>query len=285
MSNTETSDVKTDEIHSEIKVTMVPLEILSSNKNKSFFGQKVMHPFIREMYKVEETRFNKKKNVPYTVTINSIAYDDKFISEEVENDIKNADRFEIKHDGCCGFISYDEKTDSFTPYTRFDVKRNKKTGQFDSVLTNWIPCEPLPTNPDATHWPHFRRCDEEPKMYQYQLDAFNCARENGKLDKAKGSFTCEYMGKKINYCIMDPIEHNALIVPHGSYQIQIPLNMRTFNGFQTIFTKIPDIEGIMVYGNSGTVYKIRRDMYKGLIWPDKSLQLESTCLSSKVALR
>mgnify|MGYP003385839801 CR=1 FL=1 len=270
--------------NNEITVITIPLEKLSSNETKLFFGQKVLHPFVRELYETTVKKFNKKKNSEYDVQIKSMGYCDKFISSEVENSIKNTNRFEIKHDGCCGFIKYDSKSDSFTPYTRFDVKKNKKTGQFDSVPSEWIPCEPLPTSPDATHWPHFRQCIEDSKLYQHQLNAFNHAQGTGTLNKAKGSFTCEYMGKKINYCSMDPIEQNALIVPHGSYQIQIPSELRTFDGFKMVFTQMPDIEGIMAYGEDGTIYKIRRDMYQGLIWPDNSLQELSTNLSSKVAL-
>lgn len=252
----------------DISVKYLTLQEILNNKS-TFTGNKLHHPF---------EQIKGKNGTHYTK---------EFTSNDVDDDISNAVRFEIKHNGCCGYIKYDKDTQSFIPMTRYDIKENKSTGDFSSPNSDWIPCEEKPSKSEfvkgvSRHWPHFRSCLEKGKEkdYGYQLEAFNMAIKSGKLDNIKESFTCEYMGKKINYDNMDPIEQNALIVPHGSYTIDIPNHLRNYEGFKKVLIAIPDIEGIIVHGKSGTLYKIRRNMYDDI----EMINSNQTCFSKYASL-
>ena len=74
------------------------------------------------------------------------------------------------------------------------------------------------------------------------------------------SFTCEYMGTKMGSKACDPIEHECVIVPHGSIVIDIPYELRNFLGFRKILETI-SIEGFIIYGSEGNIYKMRRAMF------------------------
>jgi len=250
-----------------IEIEGTQIEINKRNvadfENSKFHGQKLHHPF-NFVIEEKEERIVPKKGNPYNKKVKSAHYTSSFTSSDVELDIKNATSIQIKHDGSCGFIMWNKYTQEHVPMTRIDLK--KKNGKFPEPDPSWIQCEPMPEG-DNVHWPHFRPCLSPGEKFndKFQLEAFRHAVISGELVGA-GSFTCEYMGRKVNYDKNDPIEHNALIVPHGSYTIEIPKEMRTFEGFQKVLEALPTIEGFVIYGASGTVYKIRRNMYKH-DWP------------------
>ena len=138
---------------------------------QNFTGQKLLHCFNTEhIYKQVMNKKTKKEEEKSIGT--------RYINEFCSNDMKNAietGRYFIKFDGGCGFIKYDEEKKKFIPYTRIDVKPDKKTNKFEekNIDDTWIPCEPKPTHKNATHWPHFRpcvildneKCKEQLKMF------------------------------------------------------------------------------------------------------------------------
>ena len=193
-----------------------------------------------------------------------------FLPEAVE-DLQTA-KFEKKHDGSCGYIKFDSETNEFIPCARFDVKRDKD-GSFKAVPPNAIPCEPMPTAAEATHWPHFVPCSSDPKAYKWYIHAFELAKKSGKLDGLKKSFTCEYMGKKFNYKPCDGVEQEAAIVPHGLVTIDIPQELRTPEGIMAVLQELDFMEGLVVYGKNH-IWKIRREMFvdgdNKLKWPSDS---------------
>ena len=138
-------------------------KIITENVDGDFTGQKILHPFNAHEISID-LKINGK-----TKTRKKYVYKNEWVDDETRDAIKECQRFDVKHDGSCGALIYSELNDSFEPYARFDIKRNKN-GEFDNDLksdNNWIPCEPKPTKQDATHWPHFRPCSEDPKIYKW----------------------------------------------------------------------------------------------------------------------
>lgn len=229
-------------------VTLTKIPVIDAINNQSnFFGQKMHHPFMTEEITRERNGRSFQKYI----------YQEKFISKEVEQDIKNAIRFEIKHDGSCGLIKDN------IPFARYDIKRNK-TGDFVPApsVTELIPCEPKPIAPEATHWPHFRDCRDEmnKNCYKSHIVAFNkFMLENPQVANLNKSFTCEFMGKAFNQKVSDPVPCEKIVV-HGSICIDIPESLRTFNGFYQIIKNMPYSEGIIVH-TANNIYKIRRDLF------------------------
>lgn len=245
-------------------VTLTKIPVLDAINNQSnFFGQKMHHPFTTGKFTKEHNGRSYQKYV----------YLNTFINEQVEQDIKNAIRFEIKHDGSCGLIKDN------IPFARYDVTRNK-TGDFIPTPSTMelIPCEPKPTSPDATHWPHFRDCRDEMTKngYKWHISAFNkFIQENPQVANVGKSFTCEFMGKPFNHKISDPMPCEKIVV-HGSICIDIPIPLRTFDGLTKIIKNMPYSEGIIVH-TSNNIYKIRRDLIFDsdindvLKWPTQSI--------------
>lgn len=255
--------------------------ILAMHDTSNFTGQKLLHPF--KMKKVEEEySFKNKRKQTITKTKTGNVYDNTYIDGNVQTEIENATRFEIKHDGSCGYIQYNPEDNTYTPYSRRDLKKGA-SGEFPTPSTEWIPCEAKPLIPESTHWPHFVKCKEDSSLYKWELEAFDQALNSNKLNVNK-SFTCEYMGKKKNFCLSDPIDLNCAIVPHSSYQIDIPNKYRNYDGFLKVFLEVPYIEGLVIYGPTRT-FKIRRDMYCSdgtrLKWPNSDSIMK---LSEKVML-
>lgn len=243
------------------------------NQN-NFNGQKLFHP-IKTKTITETFTVKNRSNKETIKTKSELVYDSIFENNEVENSIKNAQSFEMKHDGSCGLILWDEVKQEYVPYARYDVKRDDKNNtDFKPVPPNSIPCEPKPTNDAATHWPHFVPCHSDHKMYKWHLHAFSLMIQSGKLDGIKRSFTCEYMGKKFNYKKSDGVNEDAVIVPHGLVSLNIPVELRTVDGFKQILEKLSFIEGLIIHGRNGIVWKIRRDMFhngsKRMDWPSNS---------------
>jgi hypothetical protein len=246
-----------------ISISKYPFSHLVGTK-QTFAGQKIHHPF-----ETKELVEGKRKKIVYV---------DKFASSELENAILTCDRYDIKHDGSCGAVSYNDISKKLNLYARYDIKRNKE-GEFDCPLktSNWIQCEDKPTDVKATHWPHFRPCDEDKKAYKWFLESTNNLPQ---IEKFDGLLTVEYMGKKINWKNSDPINENCLIVPHGLLKITVPKLLRAYDGFKQIFEAIPTIEGLVAYTNLGPL-KIRREMFEGLSWPGEPAEyLEKYGLTS-----
>jgi len=257
-----------------VRIIAYPPSIL--NEPRLFTGQKLLHPFQLKQVSVQNTWSKDTSKVRTEPT-----YDENFLSEGIDKEIQTAYHFEIKVDGQGGIIVIDENGVP-KAYTKYDVKRNE-SGEFKKPPPNSIPGEPKPTDPAATHWPHYVPLESDPKMYKFNLIASELAKKSGKLDSVKQTFTCEYMGKKFNSKKSDPIDSDGVIVPHGLLQIEIPTELRTYNGFLQIFQAIPYIEGIIVHGETN-VWKIRRDMFcvngEKLKWPT----IYSFALSAVVAL-
>ena len=261
---------------------------------KGFFGQKLFHPF--STTRVKEFMHIHKGKRTYKKEIDQLVYTDEFVDEEAEKIIMDEDSvFQIKHDGSCGFIMYDEETDTYIPYTRFDVRLDKETNEWKDIGEKWIPCEGEPDKTIATHWPHFRNCEEDPSNYKYRLDAFS------KLDTSKlpkTSFTCEYMGGKLGTPEQfDPIGAPCKIVPHGSATMKVSKEFRSLSGLGELFEMFPFIEGFIVTNpKSDKRYKIRRDLVMvkhndqdktfRLYWPPKFIDhsIENPMISSQCSL-
>lgn len=254
------------------------LDIL--NKERAFNGRKVCHPFNR-ITVVEEilwTQKKKGKEIQRKKLVKGQVYADTFESEDIGKLIKNALRFELKHDGGCGFCLYDEEAVQFNLHARIDVKIDPKTGTWKDIGKDWIQCETEPVIPEGEekkkyHWPHFRPCSEDPKGYKWFIEAFDKLKSTGLLEKLNHSFTFELMGNKSNRCESDPIDANAVIIPHGLVQVEVPVEMRTYDGFRTLFETFDKIEGVVAYCENGEVFKIRRDMFqdvegKRMKWPN-----------------
>jgi hypothetical protein len=278
-----------------------------------FTGQKIHHPFLQTKVagpkKWESTITYRNVGSEHEITDRDMSkYDssDTFQKAKIEyiealkqfNKINEMLRettvFHVKHDGSCGALVFEEG--EWKPYARFDVTRDKKTGEFakEKIKARWIKCEDEPdVKGDNVHWPHFRPCDEDPKAYKWYIEAFNKAKHYiEKMDPSVYGHivSIEYMGKKFNWKDSDPIEENGVIVLHGSLTIEVPEGLRNFNGLQKILEEFPVIEGIVVYPPEGQPMKIRREIFDGLKWPaEKPEYLEkygfkTVALSREVAL-
>jgi len=253
------------------------VELLKQNhtilnkRQLTFNGQKLLHPFVTKIINKQITKTGKG-NKPVIQNFTEMIYLPEYLPEAL-GDILKAVRFEMKVDGSCGFLYWNPATDEFVPYCRLDIRKEK--GGFPDVPKNGIPCEPMPTDPNATHWPHFVPCSNDPKGYKWYIHAFEQAKKSGKLDIIFNSFTVEYMGKKFNYKPCDGVDQDAVIVPHGLVTLEIPIELRNYNGFRKIFEEFSFMEGIIVYGEK-QVWKIRREMFSDdagkLKWPSDSTE-------------
>lgn len=227
--------------------------------NDRFIGAKMHHPF-----KVEKQGQGRSANLKYI---------DEFTDDKLAQEIADTVDFDVKHDGACGAIIYNSKSQSWIPYTRFDVKRDRASGKFavEKIGSDWIPCENKPDEDLATHWPHQRPCTNDSKAYQYQLQAFEMAKNTiAKWDpKSVGThISVEYMGKKFNPHMADMVTYNGAIIIHGSLGLEIPRELRNFYGFRRILEEIPCIEGIIAHTRNGPM-KIRRECFDGMDWNRK----------------
>lgn len=252
-------------------VKLLQHDITSLNTSTMFNGQKLLHPFVTKMITKEIIKQGKgNKQIVQTVT--DLVYTSDIVPEALD-DLQNAIRFDMKHDGSCGFLLWDREKREFIPYCRYDVKKEHNT--FPDGPKDGIPCEPMPTDPEATHWPHFVPCASKPKDYKWYLHAFEQAKKSGKLDKLSSSFTVEYMGKKFNYKPCDGVEQDAVIVPHGLITLEIPVELRTYDGFKKIMEAFPFMEGIIIRGKE-KLWKIRRELFSSddhkLKWPSNSME-------------
>jgi len=252
-------------------VKLAQHDIMTLNTSTMFNGQKLLHPFVTKTITKEITKQGKgNKQIIQTVT--DMVYTPE-ITPDALYDLQHAVRFDMKHDGSCGFLLWDVDKKEFIPYARYDVKKQNST--FPDVPKDGIPCESMPTDPDATHWPHFVPCSSKPKDYKWYLHAFEQAKKSGKLDRLSNSFTVEYMGKKFNYKPCDGVEQDAVIVPHGLVTLDIPVELRTYDGFKKIMEAFPFMEGIIIRGKE-KLWKVRRELFSNedikLKWPSGSTE-------------
>jgi hypothetical protein len=235
-------------------------ETLLHQKN-TFNGEKIKHPFKRDIIN------------------NKHVYTPEFVDEATAEDAKTG-KFTYKHDGGCGWIKYTEETDTHEPWTRFDVKGSCVDGKFirgkhkwdnktksqkwipnnDPIPENWIACSAEPTDLEATHWAHWRPCEKNDK---HLMVAFGRLVESGMLQGITQSFTCEWMGKKINGKKADWIDE-SVVVPHGSVVFDIPDELRTPEGIEALFKTMAaeglPMEGVIISGKEKR-YKIRTELY------------------------
>lgn len=220
-----------------------------------FKGQKIHHPFETELVG------------------RSLRYTDRSAPGV---DISSVTRFDIKHDGSCGALVWDQVSNQYKPYCRFDIKKNMKAKDGENFenkqkTSAWIECEVKPTSDDATHWPHLRPCEEDPKAYKWHLDAY--AKSKKTIDKLDRSFygdliTVEFMGSKFNGKTSDLIGDTGIVI-HGSMQMFVPDELKNYAGLKKIFEELKVIEGLVAYFPDGKVMKIRAEMF-GLDWGDVS---------------
>ena len=236
----------------------------------NFNGQKLLHPFKTKTIKGEK------------VWENQMFYIDDFS----DINLSECDRFDIKHDGSCGALVWNNSKNEYEPYARFDIK--KKNNQFtkpSSFTSKWIECEPMPTTEEASHWPHFRPIYEDPKTYKWYINAFESSLESiKKMTKEKNGeiVTIEYMGSKFNGKPEDPIHKECGIVIHGSLRMNVPKELRNYEGFKKIFS-VFHIEGLVAYPEGKSPMKIRAELFEGITWGFKKCQSENG-ISDQVVL-
>lgn len=257
---------------SEIRFVKVPLDGVL--KRDGFHGQKMFHlfDFDKEIVTYTKTWGRGKKKKTEEITKTYLHYKDGYADANAQKTLEDPDAiFEVKFDGGCGSLIYDETEGKYNPYTRRDVKKNNdgvalgEPRYWKERKDTWIPCEPEPTVPEANHWPHMVPCYEEPNSNKWMIQAFENLQKTHVLDNHTKSFTIEWMGQKCNYCKTDPIEDDLAIIAHGSIRIELPASdtIRSYEGMKTLLTQIPFIEGIVCYSQHG-VFKVRRDLF----WSD-----------------
>lgn len=259
----------------EVGDHVVTVHFLTADKlvGGGFNGEKMHHAIERIKVEKEVTVRRRKKQV--VIKRYDLVYGDSFVADEVADDILHADSFTMKHDGSCGLLKWDGS--QHQPFTRYDVKRDKTTGEFNPP-DGGIPCEEKPTTDEATHWPHMVPC--KLPDHKWHLSAFELAKPLlGTLEER--DYTIEWFGRKFNYKWSDPTDCSACIVPHGSVAFDIPMALRTPKGFAAIFNAIPNIEGLVARRGDRT-YKIRRDTCEGMRWPQPDT--EPKAWSERVAL-
>lgn len=134
-------------------------------------------------------------------------------------------------------------------YKRYDVKRNKKTGEFPSVPDGAIPCQ----EPDAVtgHWPHWVKCDRSKPDDKWHFEAFDHYCRHGEIAPPDGTY--ELVGPKING---NPEKlDNHILWRHGI--VMYSLCDTSFSGIRD-FLRLNDIEGIVFHNIDGRMCKIRK---------------------------
>jgi len=232
---------------------LVRQDIDIQNTSTGFNGQKIQHPYWID----HET--------------NPASYSNQPTIDSVDEIIKTITRFDIKFNGSCGALVWSEQEKRFIAHVRFDIRRNKKTGELENKLKtkNWIPCEPKPENPKATHWPHFRPLSEDPKAYKHYITAWKASEkwcnENLKGYMQPGKIvTIEYMGKQFNETPADPMSRLGIVI-HGSLSFEIPVELRTMDGLKAVLTEVGILEGLVLYPPEGSALKLRSDLF-GIDW-------------------
>lgn len=121
-------------------------------------------------------------------------------------------------------------------YKRYDIKKNKKTGEFKNVPENSISCQ----SPDQItgHWPHWLKCNRNNPADKYHFEAFD------KL-KNKVDGTYELCGEKIQGNPENIVGHE--LIKHGQ-EILIDLEDFSFDSIKEYLSNpANNIEGIVFH--------------------------------------
>ncbi|MBM4077699.1 MAG: hypothetical protein FJ267_18885, partial [Planctomycetes bacterium] len=248
---------------------VVKVFVVKHYKRVSWHGGKMFHLFATEK-RASENRRNVHGEMIY---VNAFDTDHDFTADQLGNALTKCTRFDVKHDGTCSALVWNAVKKVYELYARIDIK--KKNGAFvkgKDFTDAWIPCEEMPTHPDATHWTHLRPVTEEPKMYKFYIEAYTRSLQQIKQmshDVYGDIVSVEVMGQKINAKKSDFVREHSIIV-HGSCRLEIPEELRNFSGFRAVFEAFPLIEGIVCYleiDGQTVLTKVRRDTF-GMKWGD-----------------
>jgi hypothetical protein len=268
----------------------------------NFIGQKIQHPMIIERSEKTVTLQDKKKG-SYTKEIVDVHYTSSYVSSEAQDAIENPKLISIKFDGSCGYLQFDNN--EITMYTRLDLSfKDDKISMFGKLYDSendlpkdMIKCENDPRGTTKyidygkLHWPFMLPIAKyviEPsagaivqpiesipnfsieKTYKWNILAFENAIKSGKLFGLNKNISVEQMGKQFNMKQCDDLDTVALI-PHNSVRLHIPRELCNYDGLVNILLEL-NVEGLVIYGNNGTVWKFRREMIKHndmlLKWPE-----------------
>ncbi len=134
-------------------------------------------------------------------------------------------------------------------YKRYDVKRNKKTGEFPIVPAGAIPCQ----EPDAItgHWPHWVKCDRSKPEDKYHFEAFDYYCRHGETAPPDGTY--ELIGPKIN-------GNREQFEKHTLWRHGLTILILTDRSFSSIkrFLELHDFEGIVFHHPDRRMCKIRK---------------------------
>ena len=230
----------------------VYLEQFDVDEQTAFKGQKLIHPY------------------PLTKSSNSLQmfYTDH---DEYAELLANTERYDVKHDGACGALVWDDTQQMYMPYARFDVKKQDCKFILPSNSENWIKCEEMPTSDKATHFPHFRPCVEDKKQYKWYIDTYEKSLDTIKRftpEQHGKIITVEFMGSKFNQKPADTIDKENAIIPHGTLRLHIPKELRNFEGFKKILAQLP-AEGLVAYPEGAQPMKIRTDCFENMHWNNR----------------
>lgn len=244
----------------ELNGTTYPVQIMyHENPTCEFTGKKLHHPFETVTIPLE----NKKK-----WESDPMIYDTKF-AKGAEEDLHHSEtHFYLKIDGSCGQIR-DGKA-----RRRHDIKVKGRTFNLpeaaDYATYEYEQCEEPPVIPagkipDGLHWPHMRNVATTATAIKKMGDKWYdvCAKtfmaSEWYAQQQNAFIPGEFMGPNIQGCKSDPMDVHTF-VPFNMIEFIIPIELRNQQGFGALFTKIPNIEGLVVYAPEH-MYKIRGNMY------------------------
>jgi len=153
----------------------------------------------------------------------------------------------VKWDGTACMVRDDQL------FTRYDRKRNRKTGKRKPAPPGWEACEEEP-NEHTGHWPGWVPVGEDEPQFTHHRHA---KVEAGHLPDG----TYELIGPKFQgnpQAVSD-----SWFVPHG--KTEVPCGERTFEAIRTRLGVTP-FEGIVFHHEDGRMAKVKRKDF-GLPWP------------------
>lgn len=123
-------------------------------------------------------------------------------------------------------------------YKRYDLKRNRKTGEFPQVPVGAIACQ----EPDQItgHWPHWIKCDRNDPANQYHFEGFDNLIKADLFDDG----TYELLGPKVQGNPEGLPEHH--LFKHGVIIYEDEEFDLSFDGLLKFLTEKP-IEGIVFH--------------------------------------
>jgi len=135
-------------------------------------------------------------------------------------------------------------------YKRYDLKRNKKTGEFPVVPGGAIACQD--PDPVTGHWPHWIKCDRNDPSNKYHFEGYDTLVNDGLLNDG----TYELCGPKVQGNPEKSPIHKLL--KHGS--VQLDVNVTGFDPFEDLrdYLLSTNIEGIVWHHPDGRMCKLRK---------------------------